>query len=113
MQSGPRFGTPGYDKCLRLKPCVICGEIAMRHQRSTYCNPCNAIVGKLASRARAAVGKAIKLGILKPAKLFKCTDCHAQADRYDHRDYGQYLAVDPVCVTCNNRRGPAKITTKA
>ena len=28
------------------------------------------------------------------------------AENYDHRDYALPLAVEPVCVGCNLRRGP-------
>jgi hypothetical protein len=37
----------------------------------------------------------------------KCTDCEALALSYDHRDYLLPLKVEPVCLSCNARRGPA------
>lgn len=36
-----------------------------------------------------------------------CVDCGKPAQCYDHRDYLEPLDVDPVCVKCNQDRGPA------
>ena len=36
-----------------------------------------------------------------------CVDCGAPALEYDHRDYSRPLDVDPVCKSCNRRRGTA------
>jgi hypothetical protein len=36
-----------------------------------------------------------------------CCDCGADAKNYDHRDYTKPLEVDPVCFSCNYKRGPA------
>jgi hypothetical protein len=58
-------------------------------------------------RAAAAVAKAVKSGQLLPAKQQKCTDCSAQAQCYDHRDYRKPLDVEPVCALCNLKRGPS------
>lgn len=35
-----------------------------------------------------------------------CIDCGAAAQHYDHRDYSRPLNVEPVCVSCNCKRGP-------
>jgi len=37
----------------------------------------------------------------------KCTDCDNKAQVYDHREYSKPLEVDPVCKSCNMKRGPA------
>jgi hypothetical protein len=50
---------------------------------------------------------AIRLGYIKPLSECICTDCGATATDYDHRDYNKPLDVDPVCRSCNFRRGPA------
>lgn len=42
----------------------------------------------------------------------KCVDCGAVATQYEHRNYGRPLDVEPVCRTCNVRRGPAKVPTR-
>jgi len=39
-----------------------------------------------------------------------CVDCGQQAQTYDHRDYLAPLAVEPVCDSCNYRRGMAADT---
>lgn len=36
-----------------------------------------------------------------------CTDCGVPASQYDHRDYSRPLDVEPVCRSCNLRRGTA------
>lgn len=38
---------------------------------------------------------------------FRCVDCGNGATEYEHRDYNKPLAVEPVCRTCNHRRGSA------
>jgi len=35
----------------------------------------------------------------------KCADCHERAVVYDHRLYSEPLKVEPVCKSCNGRRG--------
>lgn len=37
---------------------------------------------------------------------FDCVDCGRPAECYDHRDYLRPLDVEPVCYSCNRRRGP-------
>jgi hypothetical protein len=34
-------------------------------------------------------------------------DCGAKATAYDHRDHAKPLDVQPVCDSCNSKRGPA------
>lgn len=58
-------------------------------------------------QAHAAVSAAIKKGLLEPVTEFVCSDCDNDATDYDHRDYGKPLDVDPVCRSCNRRRGMA------
>lgn len=63
-----------------------------------------------AQAAHTAVAREIRHGRLMRPALFQCADCGGAADRYDHRDYGRPLSVDPVCRSCNRRRGPAAPT---
>lgn len=35
-----------------------------------------------------------------------CVDCNKRAQHWDHRDYLKPLEVDPVCASCNKKRGP-------
>jgi hypothetical protein len=39
-----------------------------------------------------------------------CVDCGLRAQCYDHRDYLDPLMVDPVCESCNYKRGFAADT---
>ena len=58
------------------------------------------------NRARWQCG--IALGAWRPAPPpQKCVDCGAPARVHDHRDYRQPFITDPVCLSCNRRRGPA------
>lgn len=36
----------------------------------------------------------------------KCVDCGDAANEYDHRDYKKPMEVEPVCMGCNQLRGP-------
>jgi hypothetical protein len=58
------------------------------------------------NRAVGAVGYAIRSGRLRHPSMYYCADCFKRATEYDHRDYTKPLVVDPVCHTCNSRRGP-------
>lgn len=62
-----------------------------------------------ATHCHGQVARAIRRGELPhPVRdCLKCTDCSGNAIEYDHRDYNQPLAVQPVCRRCNLRRGPA------
>jgi uncharacterized protein (DUF983 family) len=43
-----------------------------------------------------------------------CVDCKkGMAIHYEHRDYTRFLEVDPVCQSCNHRRGPALKTLES
>lgn len=58
-------------------------------------------------RAIGVIGNAVRLGRLQPAFQRTCVDCGADAQVYDHRDYRKPYEVDPVCQTCNLKRGRA------
>lgn len=56
--------------------------------------------------AHSVVGNTVRDGRLpKLDGSIKCTDCPKPAVHYDHRDYDKPLAVEPVCRSCNRRRG--------
>lgn len=52
-----------------------------------------------------AVKNEVMNGRLLPAKDCKCVDCGKQAQCYDHRDYRKPLMVEPVCKSCDGKRG--------
>lgn len=57
-------------------------------------------------KAEAKTRYAIKTGLIKKLDgSIPCVDCGGIATMYDHRDYTKPLAVDPVCRTCNSKRG--------
>jgi hypothetical protein len=55
------------------------------------------------------VNRAICLGYLHSLKdqPTPCVDCGKQADHWEHRDYARPLEVEPCCMSCNFKRGPA------
>lgn len=88
-----------------MKLCVICQRNETRTPRSTYCDDC--FTGSKPCSVENAVRRAISSGALPPAKECTCVDCGEPARHYDHRDYNKALEVQPVCVSCNLKRGPA------
>lgn len=60
----------------------------------------------LVGRASAEVHKAVRRGEIKPLRGLMCVDCPREAQCYDHRDYTKPLEVEPVCFSCNRKRGP-------
>ena len=91
------------------KICKICNkQIFFRDSRASICFPCyDSGYGVGQRRAHAAVCVAIKKGKLKPAHDSYCVDCGNPATEYDHRDYNKPLEVEPVCQSCNYKRGSA------
>lgn len=82
------------------------GEAAIKFKVSRQ--RINQIVSPAKHKARKATRAAIIRGkIPNPGKLM-CSDCGKIATEYDHRDYKKPLAVEPVCRTCNIRRGKGK-----
>lgn len=54
------------------------------------------------------VQRARKDGLLPSPNGMPCTDCGGAALEYEHRDYNKPLEVDPVCRSCNLKRGPGR-----
>jgi hypothetical protein len=109
-----------------LNVCQSCGlgfDASALHRRFSKqrCASCQRQQWKAAERAigartaMKAVAYAVRNGRMQPATAFACTDCAASAEVYDHRDYSKQLQVEPVCLRCNARRGPAfwSLQTKA
>lgn len=60
------------------------------------------------SRAQRLVRDAVLSGAMPQASTLLCVDCGNWAKVYDHRKYSEPLTVEPVCVSCNCKRGPAE-----
>lgn len=58
------------------------------------------------SKAKTLVFKLVRAGKIKNPKKMFCVDCGINAECYDHRDYLKPLDVQPVCRSCNTKRGP-------
>ena len=96
--------------------CAGCGDQFAQTsggRRASRCGVCRTEMhqfrlhgsGRYASNLK--LRSAIRHGHVKPAIEFKCVDCGVPAQCYDHRDYNHPLSVEPVCFTCNVRRGSA------
>jgi hypothetical protein len=58
-------------------------------------------------RAIRRVNTLVKSGKLPRASTLICVDCGGKAQVYEHRDYNKPEQVEPVCQSCNVKRGPA------
>lgn len=58
-------------------------------------------------RAHNLTRKAVRNGDLIDPRTLLCIDCGHWAEVYDHRKYSEPLVVEPVCQSCNCKRGPA------
>ena len=72
----------------------FCAKCSRRHYDEMYA-------------ANSAIKPYIKKGLIKRASECLCVDCGKQAKDNDHRDYLKPLEVEPVCRSCNVKRGPA------
>lgn len=81
----------------------------VRHYKQVICTSCSEERGRAKTgwEAQRMVGLAVRLGYLKQISQCLCVDCGAAATDYDHRDYNKPLDVEPVCRSCNFKRGPA------
>lgn len=101
-----------------MNTCAECGlDIASRGHNAIYCVPCvrkrertqRSEKTLYQSLATSFVTVAIRHGDLpKLDGSIACVDCGNPAAEYDHRDYRQPLDVQPVCRSCNQKRGPGK-----
>lgn len=90
--------------------CQECGEQAYRYFKTCVrCQPCASIATAVSMQASSRVHRAVAVGLLPDLRTgnVACADCGKQAFAYDHRDYSKPLVVDPVCRSCNGKRGAA------
>lgn len=89
--------------------CVVCDdELESNWGGRLYCYECRVEKDKLLTTALRAVRREISCGRLPHPRNLVCKDCGAQARCYDHRNYNKPLKVEPLCYSCNSKRGPAK-----
>lgn len=89
--------------------CVRCGvsHIAPIQRRRNICPDYSKERLAEGYKASALLNRAIKQGLIPHISTLSCSDCGAGAKNYDHRDYTKPLDVEPVCCSCNTKRGPA------
>ncbi len=94
--------------------CVDCGlDFRPGHFIQVRCFSCviHSPYVKAGRRAHAQVYAAVRRGEIPVLTgEIPCVDCGRAAQQYDHRDYNKPLDVDPVCRSCNYKRGPAAFT---
>ncbi len=54
------------------------------------------------------VQNAKRRGFIGKPDFHKCKDCGKKATKWDHRNYGRPLIVEPVCHSCNIKRSKTK-----
>lgn len=93
----------------RMREAALRGVETRRASQAGYFRPADSS-RYWQGKAHAMVKSAIKHGLLPDLKggEYACFDCGSVAHEYDHRDYAQPLAVQPVCRSCNKQRGTAK-----
>lgn len=91
-----------------LRRCA-CGSWSVRSFTASTCSDCARTRQFYLAQnvAYAAVRRAVASGALLPVTRYRCVDCGEPAQHYDHRDYGRPLEVQPVCRSCNRKRGHA------
>ena len=62
---------------------------------------------RISNYAWTRVEIAIRRGLMPKPDSLVCVDCSAPAETYDHRFYSRPLEVEPVCRSCNKKRGSA------
>lgn len=112
----PRGRRPG--SLCRFK-CRVCGAVELvRGGSNTFrCSACRGaglgLFGRRAfewlgkDRASRVVHAEISRGAIPHPTNLRCADCDAPAMEYEHRDYNRPLAIEPICRSCNLKRGPA------
>jgi hypothetical protein len=93
-----------------VRNCIACAaDISGRLWQARLCWGCAkaSYEDPLKLAAHKAVARARRAGLLGDPRTMPCADCGGAAVEYDHREYAQPLAVEPVCRRCNLRRGPA------
>jgi hypothetical protein len=94
---------------------LVCSECSVTykaqsgsHRDRRHCLGCAAQYAAVQKKAISETTRAVKRGLIKPAKGQQCADCGLPAKYLDHRDYTKPLEVDPVCAVCNAKRGGGK-----
>jgi hypothetical protein len=100
----------------KTKSCLSCRTLFSTKYRR-HCDDCFSFIQKERGNwetnggkqyAGTIVGAAVRRGYLpKLDGSVPCIDCGRAAQHYDHRDYNYPLLVQPVCRSCNSKRGRA------
>jgi hypothetical protein len=102
-----------HERLARLSPIAL-RSAQVRRERYPHMHIPSGADLAIRTAAHRAVNRAVLYGDLpKLDGSIKCFDCDAPARHYDHRDYRKQLAVQPVCASCNRKRGTAIWSDKA
>lgn len=99
-----RYGLQAY-----LRKCAWCGTECICGFTGKLCLKCSKAKAREASRAHAAVSAMVIAGLVKklPCDGINCVDCGKQATHWEHRDYRKPQEIEPICKSCNTKRGHA------
>ena len=99
------------DPRVRKLECHLCKQKFFlrlaRGARRKICPNCQHAWAALRNKAQQKVYKAIRHGVIQPARKQLCVDCGKPATCLDHRSYSKPLDVVPTCNSCNSKRGSA------
>jgi len=102
---------------IKIKCCYACHRPNARFKTSRYCLVClseRQRIGNIGANRIAGgrvatniISRQVRKGYRQKASKYKCADCGKSAHVWEHRDYNKPLAVEPVCFSCNRKRGSA------
>jgi hypothetical protein len=100
------------DPRVKKARCYVCKQtklISKRRGSKFTCVECAEPLRQQRRAARCILTMAIKAGFIRSHHGQQCVDCGAPAIGLEHREYSRPLDVEPICNSCNFRRGPAKL----
>jgi DNA-directed RNA polymerase subunit RPC12/RpoP len=102
----------------RAQRTIVCAECqttftrdAVGSARVIHCDRCRHERFAVQKRAANALSNGLRHGLVESYMGKACVDCCEPAQCLDHRDYTKPLEVEPVCLSCNFYRPPAKWRT--
>lgn len=95
-----------------IRKCPQCSEMFIGAANRLVCRSCYFKAyderKRITAKVYAEMNSARRNGLIPVIDgTTVCVDCGAPAECHDHRDYSKPLHVEPVCRSCNVRRGPA------
>lgn len=106
LRPRPDGASPNPMRRKTARSCIWCA--APHYRKALHCDDCHDKAVEWQAIACRQVALAVRAGTLPPPTRFRCVDCIRIASMYDHRNYSKPLSIEPVCRSCNAKRGPAE-----